>query len=146
MTAPLVVEFEVAADVAHAFSTWTERCASWWPAAHTVSGGAEAITFESRPGGRIFERGPDGVEHDWGVVVAWDAPTRIAYRWHLFFDPSEATDVEVTFREAGSQRTVVRIEQTGWERLGDTGPARRARTGQVWDAMSVGYRTACESG
>ena len=144
MTDPLVIEFAVQAPVDHAFAVWTERCATWWPPDHTVSRGPEAVTFEPRAGGRIFERGADGAEHEWGQVVAWEPPTRVAYRWHLFFDPSEATDIEVTFRGEGDECTVVRLEQRGWERLGDAGPPRRERTGRVWKELSEIFRATCE--
>lgn len=146
MIEPLVVEFEVAAPIDHAFAVWTERWVSWWPSGHTVSGDAESIVFEPHPGGRIFERGSDGTEHDWGTVVAWEPPNRVAYRWHLFFDPSEATDIEVTFRAISPGRTAVRLEQRGWERLGDAGAPRRTRTGHVWSEMSQRYAAACTSG
>lgn len=39
------------------------------------------VTFESHPGGRIDERTPDGAEHDWGEVLAWEPPRRLAYLW-----------------------------------------------------------------
>lgn len=74
-------------------------------------------------------------------MVEWDPPFRVRYRWHLFFRPSEATDVEVTFspQESG---TLVRIEQSGWERLGEAGPPRRTKTQQVWGVLAVPYRAA----
>ena len=138
---PLVVEFEVDVPAARAFDVWTQRCATWWPASHTVSGGPSAITFEPRSGGRILERAPDGAEHQWGTVLDWEPPTRLRYLWHLFFDASEATEVEITFvaREA---RTEVRLEQRGWDRLGDAGPPRRDRTRQAWDAITARFRAA----
>jgi len=70
-----------------------------------------------------------------------DAPGRLRYLWHLFFDPSEATEVEVTFtaREAG---TAVRLEQRGWERLGDAGPPRRDRTRRAWAAITARFADA----
>ena len=145
MTDPLVVEFAVQASPEHAFATWTERCAMWWPAGHSLSGHPASITFEPRPGGRIFETATDGTQHDWGTVVAWEPPTRVAYRWHLFFDPSQATDVEVTFRGGENERTIVRLEQRGWERLGDAGPTRRTRTGSMWAEFTALYVTACNS-
>lgn len=144
MTDPLVIEFEVAVPAEHAFGIWTERCATWWPDDHTISRAPTSVVFEPRPGGRIFERGPDGAEHEWGTVVAWEPPARVAYRWHLFFDPSEATDVEVTFRRVGDDRTLVRLEQSGWERLGEAGPGRRARTGRVWRELSRRFATGTE--
>ena len=137
----LVVEFEVDVSPAQAFLAWTQRCATWWPTAHTISGRPAAINFEPRAGGRIIERGPDGAEHQWGTVLDWEPPTRLRYLWHLFFDPGEATEVEVTFtpREAG---TAVRLEQSGWERLGEAGPPRRDRTRQAWGAITARFMTA----
>ncbi len=143
LTYPLVIEFAVQAPLDHAFAVWTERCATWWPPDHTISQGPASVTFEPRVGGRVFERGPDGAEHDWGQVVVWEPPTRVAYRWHLFLDPCEATDIEVTFRSDGATRTVVRLEHRGWERLGDAGPPRRAKTGQVWGELSALFGAAC---
>ena len=110
---------------------WTRRCSTWWPPAHTVSGDPAAITFESHAGGRIMERGRDGAEHDWGRVLDWEPPTRLRYLWHLFFDPREATEVELTFT-AVPAGTAVRLEQRGWDKLGEAASPRRERTGQVW--------------
>jgi uncharacterized protein YndB with AHSA1/START domain len=140
----LVVEFEVAASAEHAFETWTRRCAVWWPRSHTVSGDPAAITLEDRPGGRIVERTRDGVEHDWGVILAWEPPRRLRYRWHLFFDPAEATEVEVTFTPV-RERTVVRLEQRGFERLGEAGAPRRARTEHAWQAIRANFARAAAS-
>lgn len=144
MIAPLVVQFDVRATPEHAFEVWTERCALWWPPAHTLSKRPATIRFEPFPGGRIYETAGDGAEHLWGDVIDWEPPARIRYRWHLFFDRSEATEVEVTFR-AGGGGTTVRIEQRGWEGLGDAGEPRRARTEQVWEALGPRFATACEA-
>jgi uncharacterized protein YndB with AHSA1/START domain len=139
---PLIVEFEVGVPPAKAFDVWTRRCGMWWPPEHTVSGDPAAITFESRAGGRIVERTRDGAEHDWGRVLDWAPPTRLRYSWHLFFEPSQATEVELTFTavEAG---TAVRLEQRGFDRLGEAGPPRRERTGQVWGRLTAVYARAC---
>ncbi len=141
---PLVLEFEVGVAPAEAFDIWTRRCATWWPAAHTVTGDPAAITFEPHAGGRIVERARDGGEHDWGTVLDWDPPTRLRYRWHLFFEPDEATEVEVTFARARGG-TVVRLEQRGWEALGETGPDRRTRTHQAWSTLSAGFIRLCDA-
>ena len=142
VTAPLVVEFEVGAAPAHAFETWTGRCATWWPAAHTVSGDPSAITFEPRSGGRIVERARDGREHDWGRILDWEPPTRLRFLWHLFFDPAEATEVELTFT-CSDHGTTVRLVQRGWDRLGDTAQLRRTRTKQVWSTLAAEFGRAC---
>jgi uncharacterized protein YndB with AHSA1/START domain len=138
---PLVVEFDVAVPPAQAFDAWTQRCATWWPVSHTISGRPSAINFEPRSGGRIVERAPDGTEHEWGTVVDWQPPNRLRYRWHLFFDPSEATEVEITFVARGA-RTAVRLEQRGWDRLGEAGPPRRDRTYQAWGVITARFRAA----
>ena len=140
---PLVVEFTVDASPQHAFEVWTSRTSLWWPRSHTVTSADDlAIVVEGRRGGRIYERAGDGTEHDWGRVTAWEPPQRIAYTWHLFFDPAEATDVEVTFtpRQGG---TSVRIEQGGWERLGEAGAERRVNTKRAWAAITPRYVEAC---
>ena len=138
----LVIEFEVDAPPAHAFETWTRRCATWWPSAHTVSGDPATISFEPRAGGRIVEHARDGGEHDWGWILDWEPPSRLRYMWHLFFDAGEATQVEVTFRPRG-RRTAVRLEQRGWERLGELGAARRTRTEQAWSTLTEHFAAAC---
>lgn len=144
MTAePIVIEFEVGVPPARAFELWTDRCATWWPPAHTVSGDPAAITFEPRAGGRIFERSSGDVEHDWGRVLDWEPPRRLRYRWHLFFDPSEATEVEVTFT-GEDEHTAVRLEQRGWDELGEPGVERRARTDAVWGRLVPAFVAAAE--
>lgn len=128
---PLDVELVVAASPDHAFALWTARTSLWWPASHTISGNPARIVFEPTPGGRIYEQGPDGAEHPWGEVVAFDPPRRITYWWHLFFDRAEATLVDVTF-EPVPDGTRVHLTQRGWDALGDQGPPRRERTAMAW--------------
>jgi uncharacterized protein YndB with AHSA1/START domain len=139
---PLILDFEVGVLPPRAFETWTGRCATWWPQSHTVSGHPAAITFEPHPGGRIVERTADGGEHHWGEILDWEPPNRLRYRWHLFFDPAEATEVEVTFSPIDGG-TAIRLEQRGWERLGEAGPGRRDRTRDAWTAITTSYARAC---
>jgi len=139
---PLVVAFEVEVPPDHAFETWTARCASWWPRSHTVSGNPAAITFEPHAGGAIIEHAPDGHTHRWGEILDWDPPTRLRYLWHLFFDPSEATEIDITFTQT-DHGTAVRLEQRGFERLGDQGIQRRDRTNQAWNVIVATFINAC---
>jgi uncharacterized protein YndB with AHSA1/START domain len=141
VTEPLIVEFDVDTPAGHAFDLWTRRCAAWWPPRHTVSGDPASITFEPRPGGRIVERASNGDEHEWGEVLEWEPPVRLRYLWHLFFDRTEATEVEVTFTQV-DERTTVRLEQRGWERLGAAGVQRRDRTHTAWAAITDSYARA----
>jgi hypothetical protein len=71
---PIEIQFEVACSPWHAFDTWANKTSLWWPPSHSMtSAPGLVVTFESRPGGRIYERTPDGAEHDWGEVLAWGA-------------------------------------------------------------------------
>jgi uncharacterized protein YndB with AHSA1/START domain len=135
---PLVVAFQVSVPPSQAFETWTRRCATWWPPSHTISGNPATITFEPHTGGRITEHEPDGSQHQWGEILDWEPPTRLRYLWHLFFDPSEATEVEVTFTPT-DHGTAVRLEQRGWAQLGELGPRRRGHTEQAWHEITKNY-------
>ena len=136
---PLVVELDVATDVDRAFSTWVDRATLWWPPGHTMSGRPEAVVFEPKVGGRIYERDAAGAEHTWGEVLVWDPPARFECLWHLGFSRAEATRVAVTFTpERGTTR--VRLEQTGWDALGEAGRARCERTVTGWTEVTDVYR------
>jgi uncharacterized protein YndB with AHSA1/START domain len=140
---PIEVSFTLACSPAHAFDVWTARPTTWWPIDHTVSAeGGLTITFEPRRGGRIFERAPDGTEHEWGEIVAWEPPSRLAYLWHIRRDRRDATDVEITF-SPHADGTLVRIVHSGWERLGDVGPGWRMRNIGGWEGVLPSYRAAC---
>jgi hypothetical protein len=140
---PIVVEFEVEVSPAHAFDVWTSRPTLWWPRSHTVTQDPDlVVVFEPFPGGRIYERGPDGSEHEWGEILVWDPPARVGYLWHLFFDRSEATEITVTFTGTGTGSRV-KLVQTGFERLGDeVGRDRRTRTSRAWIEVTGRYRSA----
>jgi uncharacterized protein YndB with AHSA1/START domain len=140
---PLVIELDVGCPPAHAFATWAQRTSLWWPHGHSVSGDpAMTVHFEPRAGGRIFERTPDGAEHDWGEVTAWEPPERLAYLWFLRADRADATDVEIRFVAVGEAATRVEIEHSGWERLGDRGPFWRERNLGGWATLLPHFRAA----
>lgn len=140
---PLELSFRVDCAPERAFELWAERTSLWWPSGHSVSADPDlTVTFEPRAGGRIYERTPSGEEHDWGEVIAWEPPRRLAYLWHLRFDRSDATDVEVTFEPAGDG-TAVRIVHSGWERLGSAAEERRERNARGWAGVLDRYRSAC---
>jgi uncharacterized protein YndB with AHSA1/START domain len=130
----------------HAFKTWTEKASAWWPHEHTASGERGlAIVFEPRPGGRIFERTVDGREIEWGEVVSWEPPHRLAYRWRIAIDPDGATDVEIRFLGSGG-RTAIEIEHSGWERLAERGRSWRDVNHGGWAGVLPAYVSACRTG
>jgi uncharacterized protein YndB with AHSA1/START domain len=142
---PLELDFTVACAPEHAFATWAERTSAWWPASHSVTAAADlTVTFEPRPGGRIFERTPAGEEHDWGEVLVWEPPHRLAYSWHLRQDRRDATRVEIRFApvEGGTRVSIV---HTGWERLGERGAPLRDRNRQGWRGLLEHYTRAAGS-
>lgn len=145
MTDPLRIAFDVACPVEHAFSTWTTRMSTWWPNHHTVSGDPGTdVVLEPGVGGRIYEQTTDGVEHVWGVITIWEPPTRLGYRWHLGRGAAEATDVQVHFDATGSATTQVRIEHTGWERLGPAADVWRDRNHLGWTTVLPLFAAAAQ--
>jgi uncharacterized protein YndB with AHSA1/START domain len=147
VTEPLSLAFEVSCSARHAFRVWTSQIGTWWPADHTVTGrGDLEVVLEGAIGGRIYERTPEGEEHDWGEVTVWEPPTQLGYRWHLGRDRAEATEVEIRFVDRGTEGTRIEIEHRGWDRLGaDAGPWRdRNRIG--WESVLPHVRAALEKG
>ena len=143
MTDPLTFSFAVACPPARAFALWTTRIGTWWPSDHTVTGREDlTVVLESGVGGRIFERTPDGEEHEWGEVVVWEPPDRLGYLWHLRRDRADATEVSVRFVPAGDDGTLVEIEHTGWEHLGVGGEEWRSRNALGWQSLVPHYQQA----
>ena len=141
-TDPLAMSLDLTCPAEHAFSVWTTRMDSWWPADHTVSGRPEQIVLQGHVGGRIFERTPEGVEHDWGRVTVWDPPARLAYTWHIGSDPDGATEVEIRFLPREGDTSRIEIAHRGWDRLGAAGDGGRDRNRQGWNALLAHFRTA----
>ena len=136
MTAPIKMSFDVACSAEHAFTVWTSRIATWWSTDHTVTGRDDlVVVMQGGVGGRIYERTPDGAEHDWGEVTIWNPPTRLAYVWHLRRDRSDATEVEIRFLALSGGATRIEIEHRGWERLGSAGDQWRDQNRAGWETL-----------
>jgi uncharacterized protein YndB with AHSA1/START domain len=145
--APLTMSFDVACSARHAFDMWTSGIGAWWPADHTVTGRPDVVVvLQGGVGGRIFERTAAGVEHDWGEVVLWDPPARLAYLWHLRQDPADSTEVEIRFVDLGGRMTRVEIEHRGWERLGHAADEAQFRNRAGWDSLLPHYLSAIARG
>lgn len=140
---PLEIEFAVGCSPAHAFDIWTAKTSLWWPTDHSVSADPDlVVTFEPRPGGRIYERTSSGTEHDWGEIVSWEPPRRLRYLWHLRRDRRDATEVDIRFTPHDGG-TLVSIAHRGWERLGAEGPQWRDRNRQGWAGLIPHFERAC---
>jgi uncharacterized protein YndB with AHSA1/START domain len=146
--APVVKTLTVRCSPPHAFATFTERIADWWPLRTHSMGGERAESVRVEPGidGRIVERLADGTETVWAHMLEWDPPQRLRFSWHPGRDCSrtqidEATEVEVTFTGEGDG-TRVELVHRGWERLGDRAVAARESYHTGWDPVLDLYQDA----
>jgi uncharacterized protein YndB with AHSA1/START domain len=137
---PIVIEFELNTSADHAFAMWTERCTLWWPRSHTMShaDGFEVV-FEPRVGGRVFERGIEGEEFEWGEVTEWNPPHSLSYLWHIFLERDKATEVSVTFTPVDGG-ILVRLENNGFEIFGHGARERKGRVADAWTGIVQQYR------
>lgn len=107
-----------------AFEVFASRMGEWWHKQHSIAQATtqKDVVVEPRAGGRWYELGADGSQHDWGHVVAYEPPRRLLLAWQLnrdfIFDPDLITEVEVLF-EAIAEGTRVRFEHRHLERMGD---------------------------
>ena len=114
---------EVKAPIAHAFQVFATRMGEWWHKEHSIARetNQKDVVIEPRAGGRWFEIGADGSEHDWGRVLAYEPPHRLLLAWQLTrefqYDANFETTVEVRFEERGGL-TIVEFEHRDLERMG----------------------------
>ena len=143
MIEPLRIAFDVGCPPEQTFELWTARTSVWWPTTHTVSAqpGVEVI-IEPGVGGRIYERTPQGDEHDWGQVTTWEPPDRISYLWHLRQNRADATEVEITFAATEGDGTTVSIVHHGWDQLGERGQERRESNRHGWAGLLPHFQAA----
>ena len=122
-----------------AFRVFTEGLGAWWPVAtHSIAKDAvETVVMEDRVGGRLYERTTGGAESDWGRMLVWEPPRRIAFEWQITGTP---TEVEVRFTPEGD-RTRVDLEHRGFERLED-GAERRESYNNGWVTVLERYAAA----
>lgn len=113
-----------------AWAIFTERPIEWWPSSHVlVKSPRESITFEPRVGGRYFERAVDGSECQWGTMLEWDPPKRLAMtwridgRWQMIDNDVKASEIEVTFTPVSATSTEVELAHVKLWRHGDDAPS-----------------------
>jgi uncharacterized protein YndB with AHSA1/START domain len=143
-TAQVVVE----APVERAFQVFTEDFDKIKPREHNMLATdiAESV-FEPRAGGRVYDRGVDGSECQWGRVVTYEPPRRIIFtwdispQWQIETDLSKAREVEVRFTEESEERTRVELEHRHLDRHGDGWEGLREGVGgdQGWPLYLARY-------
>jgi uncharacterized protein YndB with AHSA1/START domain len=109
---------------------------------------ADAV-IEPKAGGRWYERGTDGVECDWGQVLAYEPPARVLLSWHLQGDwsydpdPARASEVEVRFVAEAPDVTRVELEHRHIERHADPEQVRAGIDSPGgWVGILAGYAEA----
>lgn len=123
-----------------AFDLFTIGLGDWWMPEYTWSGplALGRIGIEPREGGLCYEIGPYGFRIDWGRVLAWRPPSRVAFTWQISPervpepDPERASEVEVLFSPEGDG-TGVALTHRLFERHGAGAQAYRG-------GMSVGWQ------
>jgi uncharacterized protein YndB with AHSA1/START domain len=136
----------VRCGVEAAFRTWTEQINAWWPKGHSRSGNPGTTVFmERRAGGRIYERTPEGVEHDWGEITAWDPPGHFAYHWYLGSGPGQPTLVDVHFVAQEKGGTRVEVSHRGPELIGDLWSRNASIYDASWENVLAAYGAACDT-
>jgi uncharacterized protein YndB with AHSA1/START domain len=123
---PVRTEIVVKAAAERAFRLFTEQFDRIKPREHNMLGVniAESV-FEPRVGGRVYDRGVDGSECQWGRVLAFEPPDRIVFSWdinpmwQIETDLDKTSEVEVRFIAEGPARTRVELEHRHLDRHGD---------------------------
>jgi uncharacterized protein YndB with AHSA1/START domain len=126
-------EIVVEAPTDRAFRLFTDRFDRIKPREHNMLGVdiAESV-FEPRVGGRVYDRGVDGSECQWGRVLAYEPPDRLMFswdinpRWQIEGDLAKTSEVEVRFIAEGPERTRVALEHRNLDRHGDGWEGTRA--------------------
>lgn len=131
---PLVKRVVVPGPPEVVFDLFTTRIDEWWPrSTHSMDGDdASSVHMDTGAGGRVFEVGSGGVEHEWGQILVWEPGKRVAFTWHPGLDVREATRVDVTFR-AGAGGTEVTLVHDGWEARGADWQEKRHGYDSGWD-------------
>lgn len=116
---PLRREVRVRATATAAFDAFTAQIGAWWPRVMSAHGGK--LSFVD---GQLEEHGDDD-HHVWGEVITWDRPRSLRMTWrHPSHGEDQRTDVTISFVTDGPT-TIVRLVQTGWDRIPDPVAAAR---------------------
>ena len=119
-------EIVVEAPVERAFDVFIGQMDRIKPRDHNLLAVDIADTvFEPRAGGRVYDRGTDGSECEWGSVLVYEPPNRVVFswnidpRWQVEPDADKRSEVEVRFVADGADRTRVELEHRHLDRHGD---------------------------
>ncbi|NTU82013.1 MAG: ATPase [Chloroflexales bacterium] len=130
--------------MARAFQIFTAELNRWWPRSHSRSGNPDiTVTIEPWTGGRLYEQTPEGLEYEWGQVIAWDPPRHLAYHWYLGSSREQPSRVDVHFTDLGDSRTRVAVTHRGPELLGALWSRNSAIYDASWGVVLPAYGASC---
>ncbi len=141
----------VQAPIERAFDVFAARMGDWWHKEHSIAKGTTQadVIIEPRAGGRWYEVGADGSEHQWGRVLAFDRPLRLMLAWQLTrefrYDPDFETTVDVRFEEKDGG-TLVAFEHRDLERMGADAAEMLEGMDGGWGMLLDLYKAAAERG
>jgi len=127
--APINLSVDVKAPPERAFELFARDIGRWWPVGRTVAKSSHVdVVIEAQSGGRWFEVDADGVETQWGKVIAWDPPGRLLLGWH---DPDFVTELELSFtpKDGGTRVT---LEHRDLQRFGADADKLAGQLGGGW--------------
>jgi uncharacterized protein YndB with AHSA1/START domain len=133
----IVKVIEIGAPCELVFDMFVANFGDWWPRARfsrTRGSAPHRVVLEPHAGGSIYEVSADGSKLAWGTVMEIEPNRRILIDWHLGRPVS--TVVEVTFETIPVDRTTVRLEHRGWEKLEAAGASvERQGYAAGWDLI-----------
>jgi uncharacterized protein YndB with AHSA1/START domain len=139
----------VQAPIERAFDVFASRIGDWWRKEHSIAKDTTQadVIIEPRAGGRWYEVGADGSEHQWGRVLAFERPRRLMLAWQLTrefrYDPEFETTVDVRF-EAKDGGTLIAFEHRDLERMGADAVDTLEGMDGGWGMLLDLYKAAAE--
>jgi uncharacterized protein YndB with AHSA1/START domain len=139
-------------SAAAAFEKFRHDITQWWPREFTWSGDAlEALYFEGRKQGVLWERGPEGFRIDIARVMRWVPPERMVLRWHIGPNmmpepaPARASEVEIRFIAEDANRTRIELEHRFFSNHGAGAEGYRAQMGGAkgWPMILKAFADHC---
>ena len=142
----------VEAPIDRAFAVFTDEIGTWWdPDHHILDGELAEMVFETRAGGRVYDRGVDGSECTWARVLEFERPDRFVISWDINTDWKLETDhertseVEVRFVAEAPERTRVELEHRHLDRHGEGWQERMRDAVASDDGWPAGLRRYAEA-
>jgi hypothetical protein len=148
--APIRKTLRVRASRERAFEVFVARMGDWWARDFSIGvkqfGSPQAnVVVEPHVGGRWYETVESGEQCQWGRVLAWEPPARLALAWQLTrefrYDPDFETTVEVTFTADGDY-TEVLFEHRDLERYGEMTPEQFQGRDMGWTRILAGFEAS----